>query len=68
MKLRELTAEGRLIVASHHDLGTVREIYDEVLLLDAERVAFGTLDEAFTPENLKKTYGSGFFWNGEGEE
>ncbi len=66
--LRELTAEGRLIVASHHDLGTVREIYDEVLLLDAERVAFGTLDEAFTPENLKKTYGSGFFWNGEGEE
>ena len=34
--LRHLTEEGRLVIASHHDMDTVRDIYDEVLLLAAQ--------------------------------
>jgi ABC-type Mn2+/Zn2+ transport system ATPase subunit len=31
--LRTLATEGRLVIASHHDMETVRDIYDEVVLL-----------------------------------
>lgn len=55
--LRELAAEGRLVVASHHDLDTVRDIYDEVLLLKRRTVAFGTVSATFTEENLNTTFG-----------
>jgi ABC-type Mn2+/Zn2+ transport system ATPase subunit len=56
--LRDLAAEGRLIVASHHDLETVPEIFDEVLLLRRRAVAFGPLADAFTPATLAATYGN----------
>jgi len=55
--LRELAAEGRLVVASHHDLETVRDIYDEVLLLKRRKIAFGTVSTTFTEENLNATFG-----------
>jgi len=56
--LHELTREGRLIIASHHDLDTVSRIYDEVLLLAREPVAFGRVADTFTPENIRQTYRS----------
>ncbi len=56
--LRQLAGEGRLIIASHHDLDTVRGIYDEVLLLRRSPVAFGTVAEVFTEENLALTFDS----------
>lgn len=55
--LRELAAEGRLVVASHHDLDTVRDIYDEVLLLNRRTIAFGPVSTTFTEENLNATFG-----------
>lgn len=55
--LRELAGEGRLIIASHHDMDTVRDIYDEVLLLKGRSIAFGGVDEVFTPEWLDVTFG-----------
>jgi ABC-type Mn2+/Zn2+ transport system ATPase subunit len=55
--LRELAAEGRLVVASHHDLDTVRDIYDEVLLLKRATIAFGPVSTTFTDENLNATFG-----------
>ena len=55
--LRELAAEGRLVVASHHDLDTVRDIYDEVLLLQRRTIAFGPVATTFTAENLDATFG-----------
>jgi len=54
--LRELAAEGRLIIASHHDLETVTAIFDDVLLLRGRTMAFGPLAESFTTENLQATY------------
>ena len=55
--LRSMAAEGRLVVASHHDLDTVRDIYDEVLMLRREAVAFGRVDAVFSETNLAATFG-----------
>jgi ABC-type Mn2+/Zn2+ transport system ATPase subunit len=55
--LRTLATEGRLILASHHDLETVRDIFDEVLLLKRHAIAFGPVAEVFTGENLEATFG-----------
>jgi ABC-type Mn2+/Zn2+ transport system ATPase subunit len=54
--LRELTREGRLVIASHHELETVRDIYDEVLLLRKSPIAFGPVAEVFTEANLTATF------------
>jgi manganese/zinc/iron transport system ATP- binding protein len=55
--LRELREQGRTVVVVHHDLQTVPEYFDEVLLLNMRVVAAGPVREAFTRENLQRTYG-----------
>jgi ABC-type Mn2+/Zn2+ transport system ATPase subunit len=55
--LRHLTGEGRLVIASHHDMDSVRDVYDEVLLLRRRMVAFGTVDAVFTAAKLDETFG-----------
>lgn len=56
--LRTLASEGRLIIASHHDLDTVRDIYDEVLFLNRTPIAFGAVSTTFTEDNLNATFDS----------
>lgn len=56
--LRDLAAEGRLIIASHHNLETVREVFDDALLLRRRAVAFGSIADTFTPALLAETYGT----------
>jgi manganese/zinc/iron transport system ATP- binding protein len=58
--LRELRAQGSTVIAVHHDLQTVPEYFDRVMLLNLRCVAFGPTQEVFTPENLQKTYGGRF--------
>jgi manganese/zinc/iron transport system ATP- binding protein len=55
--LRELRSRGKTVVAVHHDLQTVREYFDQVTLLNVRRIASGPVDEVFTEENLRLTYG-----------
>lgn len=55
--LRDLRSQGRTVVVVHHDLQTVPEYFDEVILLNMRVVAAGPVAEAFTKENLHKTYG-----------
>jgi manganese/zinc/iron transport system ATP- binding protein len=55
--LRELREQGCTLVVVHHDLQTVPDYFDDVLLLNMRSVAFGPVREVFTPENLQKTYG-----------
>jgi manganese/zinc/iron transport system ATP- binding protein len=55
--LRELQQSGRTAIVVHHDLETVREYFDEVLLLNMRLVASGPVSQVFTPENLRRTYG-----------
>jgi ABC-type Mn2+/Zn2+ transport system ATPase subunit len=53
---RELTCEGRLLIASHHDLQTVAGIFDDVLLIKRRPIAFGPLATAFTKEHVSAAY------------
>jgi len=55
--LRQLKQAGKTIVVVHHDLTTVPEYFDWVLLLNVQVVAYGPVEEVFTPENLRRTYG-----------
>ncbi|MCR9069233.1 MAG: metal ABC transporter ATP-binding protein [Rhodobacteraceae bacterium] len=55
--LRDLKAEGRAIVAVHHDLSTVPAYFDHVFLINVRRIAEGPVATTFTPETLQATYG-----------
>ena len=55
--LQELKRLGRTVIVVHHDLATVREYYDTVLLLNVTLQAFGPTDATFTREQLQRTYG-----------
>ena len=55
--LADLREQGKTIIAVHHDLRTVPQYFDYVALLNVRLVASGPVETAFTPENLKKTYG-----------
>jgi manganese/zinc/iron transport system ATP- binding protein len=56
--LRELRTRGRTVVVVHHDLQTVTEYFDWVTLLNVRLIASGPVAEVFTPENLRRTYGT----------
>jgi manganese/zinc/iron transport system ATP- binding protein len=55
--LKSLRAAGKTVVVVHHDLQTVPEYFDWVTLLNVRRVASGPVEEVFTEENLRQTYG-----------
>jgi ABC-type Mn2+/Zn2+ transport system ATPase subunit len=55
--LERLAHEGRLVVASHHDLASAPRLFDEALLLKTRPVAFGTAGEALAPKNLDRAFG-----------
>jgi manganese/zinc/iron transport system ATP- binding protein len=55
--LRELRSAGKTALVVHHDLQTVAEYFDEVLLLNMRLVASGPVEQCFTTENLRRTYG-----------
>ncbi len=55
--LCRLKREGRTVIVVHHDLQTVAEYFDHVLLLNMRVVAAGPVPAVFTAENLRKTYG-----------
>ena len=55
--LRELKLQGKTIIVVHHDLQTVPDYFDSVLLLNQRLVAFGSTKETFTEEQINTTYG-----------
>jgi len=55
--LRELRGGRKTALVVHHDLQTVAEYFDWVILLNMRVVAVGPTADVFTPENLQKTYG-----------
>jgi manganese/iron transport system ATP-binding protein/manganese/zinc/iron transport system ATP- binding protein len=54
--LRELRAEGRILLVATHDVHQARA-FSRVLCLHHGQVAFGPPDEALTPAVLRRTYG-----------
>ena len=55
--LRQLRDEGRTAMVVHHDLDTVGDYFDRVLLLNGRIIAEGPVDEVMQPETLKEAYG-----------
>ncbi len=55
--LQELRAAGKTVVAVHHDLQTVPEYFDRVVLLNVRKIADGPVADVFTEENLRLAYG-----------
>lgn len=52
-----LREQGKTILVVHHDLQTVTEYFNWVIMLNMRVVASGLTHEVFTDENLQKTYG-----------
>lgn len=55
--LKELNASGKTIICVHHDLGTVADYFDYVLLVNIRKIADGPVEDVFKAENLQATYG-----------
>ena len=55
--LKGLRKDGKAIVAVHHDLATVQDYFDHVLLLNVHKIAEGPIAKAFTAETLNNAYG-----------
>jgi manganese/zinc/iron transport system ATP- binding protein len=52
-----LAERGKTILVVHHDLQTVPEYFDSVLLLNVRVLAAGPVAEVFTEDNLRLTFG-----------
>ena len=55
--LKHLRDQKRTGVCVHHDLTTVPNYFDRVLLINVRKIAEGPVDTTFTEENLQTTYG-----------
>lgn len=55
--LREMSARGNTVVVVHHDLQSVSQYFDWLILLNMRLVASGPTAEVFTKELLQETYG-----------
>ena len=55
--LRALRADGHAVLVVHHDLSTVRDYFDEMLLINVKLVAHGPTEDVFGAELLQRAYG-----------
>lgn len=55
--LQKLASEGKTLLVVHHDLSTVRDYFDQVILLNQRLVVVGDTKTTFTDENISKAYG-----------
>jgi len=56
--LGQLSHEGRLVIASHHDLNTAPDLFDEALVLNTRPIAFGLATKVLSPATLDQAYHS----------
>lgn len=54
--LKTLASSGKCVIVVHHDLDTVRAIFDDVLLINRQVVASGPIETAMSEEAVRKTY------------
>ena len=54
--LAKLAHEGRLVIASHHDLNTAPLLFDEALVLSTRTLAFGPVKDILTDSLIDQTF------------
>ncbi|SHH50279.1 manganese/zinc/iron transport system ATP-binding protein [Anaerosphaera aminiphila DSM 21120] len=52
--LKEAQKKGKTSVVVHHDLNTVKDYFDHIIILNKRVVAQGKVEDVFTRENLRK--------------
>ena len=55
--LKEMKQEGKTILVVHHDLQTVTQYFDWLIMLNTRLVAIGPTAKVFNTQNLNDTYG-----------
>ncbi|MGD8439414.1 MAG: metal ABC transporter ATP-binding protein [Holophagae bacterium] len=55
--LDRLSDAGKTVIVVHHDLQTVPEYFDSVLLLNVRAIDSGPVSDVFTEDNLRLTFG-----------
>ncbi len=55
--LREMREEGRVMLVSTHNLGSVPEFCDRTILIKGTVLAYGRTEEIFTRDNLELAFG-----------
>lgn len=55
--LKKLKDSGKTILVVHHDLSTVKDYFDRLVLLNQRLIGEGPVEEIFTPEKIKETFG-----------
>jgi len=66
--LQELRSAGKTVIVVHHDLQTVPEYFDWVMLLNVRRIASGPVAEVFNEANLRLAYGGRVAFKSHGPE
>lgn len=56
--LKKLANQGKTLLVVHHDLSSVEEYFEKVILLNQRLIAFGDTKTTFTQENIAKAYRS----------
>lgn len=54
---QSLAVDGRLILVSTHNLGSVPSFCDEVILINKTLLAYGPVETTFTQDNLARAFG-----------
>ncbi len=54
--LKQLRNAGKTVVIVHHDLQTVHEYFDQLLLLNIKQVAYGPVSEIYNQQIIQQTY------------
>ncbi len=55
--MRSLRKKGKTLLVVHHDLQTLKDYFDSLLMLNCRLVAFGKTAEVLTEKNLSHTFG-----------
>jgi manganese/zinc/iron transport system ATP- binding protein len=55
--LKELRDAGRTLIVVHHDLSTVRDYFDWLVILNVRVIAQGPVARVYTAANLRRAYG-----------
>ena len=56
--LKNLAAQQKTLLVVHHDLSSVKNYFDKVILLNQRLIAVGDTNTTFTEENISKAYGA----------
>jgi manganese/iron transport system ATP-binding protein len=57
----ELKSQGKILLVITHDLGTALTKCDQLLLLNKQIIANGSLKEVMTADNMQRAYGDSIF-------